>query len=205
GACRRPRRCTSPGPAPPRSGPGSSPGPGTGRSGRSPPTAVRRGPAPPGSSHEPPRDRLSPPEEALQGGVNLLLGADLDAGETGILEPFKGGHQGALPVIPGTGDLAVAHRAGPLQKLAHQLHAADVVRREVVTVGEVEGVDVVFRGRKALVDDLQGLLVRGGALGAARLALGEELLLRHLPGPGVVGDEDDLDIPVAGPEKADHP
>jgi hypothetical protein len=103
-------------------------------------------------------------------------------------------------------NLAVPERIAPLQEAADEIETALVVDlAPVVSVREVERVDVPLAGRKALIDDLERELVGGGDLRAAALAEVEERVLVDLLGLGVVGDEDDLDLGVPRAEEPDHP
>src|SRR5690606_1332844 len=130
-------------------------------------------------------------KKGLQGRVYVLLFPDGHGCKAGMVQLLiDASEAGAVGAAPGS-DFAVADRGRIVQQRVHQFQAAAVVRRQIVPVGKVEGVDVVLVRRVVGAEDGQGQLVHGGTAGAAALPFGKELLFRHFPGPGVVGEKAD--------------
>src|SRR5690606_4733324 len=156
-------------------------------------------------------------EKRPERAVDLVPGIDADQEEVGVLQPGQGGVQPALGTAgllaagtvkappPAVADLAVAHHAADVEELAHQLAAALVVGGEVLPVRKMKGVVAPLGGRVILPDVAEGQPIGGRAAGAAAAGNGEKLLLRDDLGFDVVGDEDQVDLPVLAAQEAGEP
>ena len=88
----------------------------------------------------------------------------------------------------------------------YQLDAALIVEvAPVVTVGEVERIDIPRAGVIAFVDHVECQLVGGRNARAAGFSQVKERVFVHFPRLGVMGNEYDLNVGVGGAKKADHP
>src|SRR6266496_4967974 len=102
-------------------------------------------------------------------------------------------------------NFAVAKDVTHLHEFVDQLHTAVIIPWQVVTIREVEGVDVPVIRIVALLDDLQGQLICRRDLSTAALTFVEELFLRDLFRFGVVTDKDDMHVVVLRTQEAYHP
>ena len=109
-----------------------------------------------------------------------------------MLQVLVGGHEGAGAVV--LVDFAIAENIRNIQNFFDEPNASFVVAREVVAVGEMEGVDVVEGGGETAVDNLQRLDISGRADRPAALAAREEFLLGHFLGFRMVRDEHDFHL-----------
>ncbi len=145
-------------------------------------------------------------EEFLDGVHDAFLVADLGEGEVGeFLEGFLefpvelSGAVGAL-------HLAVAEEVALGEDLVlEQADALVVVLTPVVSVGEVEDVDVPVGGGVVGVDELVGEVVGGGDAGASGFPGVVEGMLIHLLGHGIMNDVAGGDAIILGFEPGVDP
>src|SRR5579875_3269824 len=99
-------------------------------------------------------------KELLQGRVNVFLLGDNHRNKTGTLNRLERVHQGAARAHPSFSDFPVAKDVGGFQETVYEIDAATVVDvAPIITIGEVERIDVPGVGIKALLDDIQRQLV----------------------------------------------
>lgn len=99
--------------------------------------------------------------KSLQRLIHFLLILNHIMHELLLLQVAVGGHQSAAAVV--LVHLTVAEHIAALQQLADQLDTALIVGGQIISIREMEGIDVVLGRRIAAVDNLQGFLVRRGA------------------------------------------
>src|SRR5829696_4318034 len=102
-------------------------------------------------------------------------------------------------------NLAVAKQVARRDQFIRQTNRFFVVGVVIVAIGKMEWIDVPIGRSIALLDDVKRELVSRRDDCAARLSLGEKLLLAYFFGLGVMGDENDVDVVVLGSQEAYHP
>lgn len=142
-------------------------------------------------------------EKGLQGLIDLALLLNHIVHELLSLDVPIGGHQRTAAVV--LVHLSIAEHVAALHELTDQLHAAFVVRGQIISIREVKGIDVIAGRGITLVDDFKSLDVGRGADGSTTLSACEEFFLGDLLGLGMVREEDDLNLLILPTKEAGHP
>src|SRR5262244_561856 len=102
-------------------------------------------------------------------------------------------------------NLAIAKNVAKFHQLVDQLYTAVVIPGQIITIREVEGIDVPVIRVVAGFDDIQSQFVCRRDLRTSALAFVEEFFLSDFFRLGMVADEDDLDVVILCAQEAYHP
>src|SRR5215831_3159251 len=157
------------------------------------------------------RDDALAAEELLERRIDVVLVVDPHADKALlVLQTVVENRQQRARASAITGcsllsNLSISEQIAGLDQLVGKLHSLVVVRIVVISIREMERIDVPVARWESLGNDVERQLVCGTDNSPARFALRKECLLGYFVSLGMMADEDDSNLIVFRAQKADHP